>query len=151
MGTLRGVIAYYIHNIHIRRSSIKGIFCWSWRTKRCLFLLSISCYFLFKPRMANLWPLDYLLRLRLHFLKGQFQSIKSQSFHIDISMYRQMSFPSFLGERMDIPAEYISVAKYRATLGHKLNHSFRANCEEWFLDHPRFGIIPCERTNVGSI
>lgn len=51
------------------------------------------------------------------------------------------------GERMDIPAEYISVAKYRATLGHKLNHSFRANCEEWFLDHPRFGIIPCERTN----
>ena len=86
-----------------------------------------------------------------YFLKGQFQSIKSQSFHIDISMYRQMSFPSFLGERMDIPAEYISVAKYRATLGHKLNHSFRANCEEWFLDHPRFGIIPCERTNVGSI
>ena len=47
---------------------------------------------------------------------------------------------------MDIPAEYTSVDKYRATLGHKLNHSFRANCEEWFFDHPRFGLIPCERT-----
>ena len=27
-----------------------------------------------------------------------------------------------------------------------MNHSFRPNCIEWFFDHPRFGVIPCERT-----
>ena len=27
-----------------------------------------------------------------------------------------------------------------------MNHSFVPNCSEWFLDHPRFGVIPCERT-----
>ena len=26
-----------------------------------------------------------------------------------------------------------------------MNHSFRPNVEEWFFDHPRFGLIPCER------
>lgn len=52
------------------------------------------------------------------------------------------------GERMDIPEEYISYNNYKASLGHKLNHSFRANCEEWFFEHPRFGLIPCERTKV---
>lgn len=50
------------------------------------------------------------------------------------------------GLRMDIPAEMTSLDRYCATLGHKMNHSFEANCEEWFMDHPRFGIIPCERT-----
>ena len=49
------------------------------------------------------------------------------------------------GERMDIPSEYVSLDNYCATLGHKINHSFRPNCEEWFFDHPRFGILPCER------
>ena len=43
------------------------------------------------------------------------------------------------GERMDIPEECQSLDHYCATLGHKLNHSFRPNCEEWFIDHPRFG------------
>mgnify|MGYP001161651556 FL=1 len=43
------------------------------------------------------------------------------------------------GERMDIPEECQSLDVYCATLGHKLNHSFRPNCEEWFIDHPRFG------------
>ena len=27
-----------------------------------------------------------------------------------------------------------------------MNHSFDANCFEWFFDHPRFGVIPCEKT-----
>jgi hypothetical protein len=27
-----------------------------------------------------------------------------------------------------------------------MNHSFRPNCIEWFFDHPRFGVIPCEKT-----
>ena len=49
------------------------------------------------------------------------------------------------GERMDIPEEYIDSANYKATLGHKLNHSFRANCEEWFFFHPRFDLIPAHR------
>ena len=30
--------------------------------------------------------------------------------------------------------------------GHKMNHSFDSNCFEWFFDHPRFGVIPCEKT-----
>ena len=47
---------------------------------------------------------------------------------------------------MDIPPEYISLEKYRATLGHKLNHSFAPNVNGWFMDHPRFGIIPILRT-----
>jgi hypothetical protein len=42
--------------------------------------------------------------------------------------------------------EYVDMGKYCATLGHKMNHSFRPNCMEWFFDHPRFGVIPCERT-----
>ena len=50
------------------------------------------------------------------------------------------------GERMDIPAEYIDLKNYCATFGHKLNHSFRPNCQEWFFEHPRFGLVPCERT-----
>ena len=43
------------------------------------------------------------------------------------------------GLRMDIPEEYIDLSVYRATLGHKLNHSFEANCFAWFFDHPRKG------------
>jgi hypothetical protein len=27
-----------------------------------------------------------------------------------------------------------------------MNHSFHPNCIEWFFDHPRFGVIPCEKT-----
>ena len=65
---------------------------------------------------------------------------------MQLSLYEIFHSFKILGERMDIPVEYTSVDKYRATLGHKLNHSFRANCEEWFFDHPRFGLIPCERT-----
>ena len=41
------------------------------------------------------------------------------------------------GLRMDIPPEFVDVSKYCATLGHKMNHSFQANCEAWFFDHPR--------------
>ena len=50
------------------------------------------------------------------------------------------------GERMDIPQEFVSRENYTATLGHKVNHSFVPNCFEWFLDHPRFGVIPCHKT-----
>lgn len=36
---------------------------------------------------------------------------------------------------------------YKATLGHKINHSFSAwNCMFHNLDHPRFGLIPAART-----
>jgi len=50
------------------------------------------------------------------------------------------------GERMNIPDNLVDLGRYRATLGHKVNHSFAPNCEEWFFEHPRFGLIPCERT-----
>ena len=37
--------------------------------------------------------------------------------------------------------------KYRATLGHKINHSFqKQNCKFHSLDHPRFGLIPAARS-----
>lgn len=31
--------------------------------------------------------------------------------------------------------------KYRATLGHKANHSFRPNCRYGQIRHPRWGLI----------
>jgi hypothetical protein len=38
---------------------------------------------------------------------------------------------------------------YRATLGHKINHSFESwNCMFHVMDHPRFGTIPAARTTV---
>ena len=45
-------------------------------------------------------------------------------------------------EDIDIPPEYWSIAKYRATLGHKINHSFKkTNCKLGHAIHPRFGPI----------
>lgn len=49
------------------------------------------------------------------------------------------------GERIDLPGDLIYTNNYCATLGHKMNHSFQPNCTEWFVDHPRFGIIPCAK------
>ena len=50
------------------------------------------------------------------------------------------------GLRMDIPADFVHLNRYKATMGHKMNHSFAPNCVEWFAYHPRFGLIPCEKT-----
>ena len=43
---------------------------------------------------------------------------------------------------MDIPPEYISIKNYKATLGHKINHSFDPNCRWDIIEHPVFGRIP---------
>lgn len=44
--------------------------------------------------------------------------------------------------QMNIPFEFWSLDKYRATLAHKVNHSFRAmNSEFNLVYHPRFGWI----------
>lgn len=43
---------------------------------------------------------------------------------------------------MDIPPEYISLNKYRASLGHKINHSFDPNCRWGTMEHPTFGRVP---------
>ena len=43
---------------------------------------------------------------------------------------------------IDIPPEYWNIEKYRATLGHKVNHSFKkANTVYGRAIHPRFGPI----------
>ncbi len=42
---------------------------------------------------------------------------------------------------LDIPDEAKSVQAYRATLGHKANHSFEPNAEWTVFEHPRFGLI----------
>lgn len=43
---------------------------------------------------------------------------------------------------LNIPKEYWSLEKYRATLGHKVNHSF-TKANTWFGSayHPRFGHV----------
>ncbi len=48
---------------------------------------------------------------------------------------------------MHLPDELGSnITKYRATLAHKINHSFNHwNCLFHSLDHPRFGLIPAAR------
>ena len=41
-----------------------------------------------------------------------------------------------------IPKQYWDISKYRATLGHKFNHSFKFyKCKYGSADHPRFGLI----------
>lgn len=49
-----------------------------------------------------------------------------------------------------LPEEYgKDITKYKATLGHKINHSFNNwNCMFHSLDHPRFGTIPAARTTA---
>ena len=47
---------------------------------------------------------------------------------------------------IDVPAEFSSVDVYRASLGHKANHSTDPNCEYAPFTHPRFGEIKCIRT-----
>ena len=43
---------------------------------------------------------------------------------------------------MNLPAEYVGLSNYRATLGHFVNHSFReTNAEFVPAFHPRFGDI----------
>ena len=43
---------------------------------------------------------------------------------------------------MDIPPHYVSLENYRATLAHKINHSFTPNCGWDTIEHPVFGKIP---------
>ena len=43
---------------------------------------------------------------------------------------------------MDIPPHYVNVENYRATLAHKINHSFTPNCGWDTIEHPVFGKIP---------
>jgi len=43
---------------------------------------------------------------------------------------------------MDIPPEYVSLNRYTASLGHKINHSFDPNCRWGTVEHPTFGRVP---------
>ena len=60
----------------------------------------------------------------------------------------ERSYRIMLGEdtRMDIPDTMRQLTQYRATLGHKIQHSFDPNCEFWETYHPVFGQVPCVRT-----
>ena len=41
----------------------------------------------------------------------------------------------------NIPKEFWNISKYRATLGHKINHSFvKKNTKFGYNYHPRFGV-----------
>ena len=45
---------------------------------------------------------------------------------------------------LNVPKEFWPLSKFRATLGHKVNHSFiKDNVRFGNVFHPRFGIIPC--------
>ena len=43
---------------------------------------------------------------------------------------------------MDIPPDFVSLNRYRATLAHKINHSFDPNCRWGVINHPTFGRVP---------
>ena len=46
------------------------------------------------------------------------------------------------GITFNVPKEYWNVEKYRATLGHKMNHSFKFNkAQMMYASHPRFGDV----------
>ena len=45
-------------------------------------------------------------------------------------------------EYLDIPPECVPLENYRASLGHKINHSFQPNCKWDQMLHPTFGRIP---------
>jgi len=47
---------------------------------------------------------------------------------------------------IDVPEPWCHTQHYRASLGHKANHSFDPNCKYDRFDHPRFGKIKCIRT-----
>lgn len=47
---------------------------------------------------------------------------------------------------IDVPRSWSSVERYRASLGHKANHSSSPNCKYDHFVHPRFGPIKCVRT-----
>jgi hypothetical protein len=44
---------------------------------------------------------------------------------------------------LDIPPDCRDVSRYRATLAHKINHSFFPNARFSDFAHPRFGRILC--------
>ena len=47
---------------------------------------------------------------------------------------------------MDIPEEWRGTERYRATLCHKMNHSFQNNCQFSDITHPLYGYLPCTVT-----
>merc|ERR1711892_176704 len=53
------------------------------------------------------------------------------------------------GDHMDLPPQYQSSTAYRASLAHKLNHSFTPNCCWTNADHPCFCFVPSVSTMEG--
>ena len=50
--------------------------------------------------------------------------------------------PSKYRQAINIPQNYWSITKYRATLGHKANHSFKHSSSKYGIAyHPRFGLV----------
>ena len=70
----------------------------------------------------------------------------------DVS-WDERSYRIFLSNetRMDIPEDMRDTRQYKATLAHKIQHSFDPNCEFWEYWHPVHGLIPCVRTLQVSI
>ncbi len=47
---------------------------------------------------------------------------------------------------VDVPLACTDASRYRASLAHKANHSFRPNCRYVATEHPRFGRVPALET-----
>ena len=47
---------------------------------------------------------------------------------------------------IDVPPYYSNIITYRASLGHKINHSFNPSTHFCYTEHPRFGSIKGIRT-----
>ena len=52
-----------------------------------------------------------------------------------------------LGDVLDLTRELQSVQNYSSTLAHKVNHSFKANCDWVHAEHPCYAKIPVSRLN----
>ena len=44
---------------------------------------------------------------------------------------------------LDVPEDYRSITRYKATLGHKICHSFTPNADYAYAQHTRFGPVRC--------
>jgi len=74
---------------------------------------------------------------------------EDSGYAIFVEWHKESQYEDKKGDHMDLPPQYHSYNSYRATLAHKLNHSFTPNCCWTNADHPCFGFVPSVSTMEG--
>jgi len=77
----------------------------------------------------------------IRIMPGEIPPFRSDSYQIFLD-WRPTNIQNNDREYLDIPPECVSLKNYRASLGHKINHSFQPNCIWDQIIHPTFGRIP---------